>query len=221
MNKINSAVILAIAFGVMVFAFRTSAQSQGQEIHIYGNGDIHLVGAELFLKNALNFYTIRSWDRSWTMPTDYSTKFQSAYGAPIEPSALEKGHLLEITGKLIFNKEFQDYSEIAPTLIKDLNIKTGEPLPSVAPSEGVATPATPKAITLTKLLKRGSEGEEVKILQNFLKKQKLFPQIEETTGFYGRLTESAVIKFQKANALEAIGHVGTKTRALINSLLNQ
>lgn len=57
-------------------------------------------------------------------------------------------------------------------------------------------------------LKKGSRGNEVKILQQALN---LYPD-----GIFGPLTEEAVKEFQKANGLTADGIVGTKTWARLN-----
>lgn len=57
-------------------------------------------------------------------------------------------------------------------------------------------------------LKKGSRGNEVKILQQALN---LYPD-----GIFGPLTEEAVKEFQKTNGLTADGIVGTKTWARLN-----
>ena len=68
-------------------------------------------------------------------------------------------------------------------------------------------------------LKRGDEGKQVTALQNALKQIGLYSG--EITGFFGDLTKKSVMSFQKANALEAVGEVGPKTRELLNSILGQ
>jgi peptidoglycan hydrolase-like protein with peptidoglycan-binding domain len=67
------------------------------------------------------------------------------------------------------------------------------------------------------LLKMGSTGEEVKKLQQQLKDLKYFNQ--EITGYFGNITQEAVIAFQKANTLTADGVVGSATQSLINQRL--
>lgn len=57
-------------------------------------------------------------------------------------------------------------------------------------------------------LKKGSRGNEVKILQQALN---LYPD-----GIFGPLTEEAVKEFQTANGLTADGIVGSKTWARLN-----
>ncbi len=67
----------------------------------------------------------------------------------------------------------------------------------------------------TRGLALGSRGEEVKELQNRLIALGLLNV--EATGYFGKLTKAAVMKFQEMNGLEQVGNVGPKTRALLNS----
>lgn len=226
-----------------------SAEEQ-PEIHIYSNGDIHLTKAELFSKHALNLYTIRAWNLKWLVPIELGyTKLESAYGVKIDAGELKEGDSLEIKGKFIITKSHE--FKIEPTLILDLSIKTREPSvsqptpviiqtpqatgeiipPPSSPSinkgggEGVGLSSSPQNTTsklkLTMTLKPGFWGGQVKTLQKFLKKQGYFPKEEPTSRYFGDLTKKALSDFQTANALEATGTLGPKTRALINSLIGQ
>jgi hypothetical protein len=77
------------------------------------------------------------------------------------------------------------------------------------------TPNTSK-YTFTKYLTIGSNGEEVKQLQNKLKELGHFTY-PTATGYYGNITKTAVIKFQKANNLAPYpGWVGPGTRGVLN-----
>ncbi len=68
----------------------------------------------------------------------------------------------------------------------------------------------------SKILKRGSLGEEVKNLQIFLSQfSDIYPQ-GIISGYFGPLTETAVKKFQKKYGLEQVGIIGPKTRAILN-----
>lgn len=60
----------------------------------------------------------------------------------------------------------------------------------------------------------GDEGDEVKNLQKTLKETKFYSG--PLNGRFGPLTEEAVIRFQKANGLEADGIVGRATLELLN-----
>lgn len=66
------------------------------------------------------------------------------------------------------------------------------------------------------ILKRGSQGSEVKQIQTTLKELGYYTY-SKTTGYYGRVTEDAVKRFQKANGLSADGVVGKKTKSVILS----
>ena len=76
-------------------------------------------------------------------------------------------------------------------------------------------------LNLTHSLVRGSSGDEVKTLQEFLKQ---FPDIYPeglVTGYFGPLTEAAVKKFQERQQIETVGAVGPKTLSKINELITQ
>ncbi|MBI2096864.1 MAG: peptidoglycan-binding protein [Candidatus Sungbacteria bacterium] len=73
---------------------------------------------------------------------------------------------------------------------------------------------------LTSDLTLGSRGESVSLLQSFLAKDAaLYPE-GIVSGYFGRLTQSAVKRFQQREGITpAAGYVGPKTRAKINSRL--
>ena len=88
----------------------------------------------------------------------------------------------------------------------------------INPSIGAVTKAepkptaTPKAYTgklPTSTLRRGSRGEQVKLLQKFLN---WYGNKLTVDGDFGPATESAVLKFQIENNLTVDGIVGVKTR---------
>ena len=68
----------------------------------------------------------------------------------------------------------------------------------------------------TKLLKRGLKDEQVKNLQQKLKDLGYLASDVEVTGYFGKLTEAALKKFQAANNIDAVGYVGPKTRERLN-----
>src|SRR3989338_2930021 len=224
---------LIFSLVALLLAWPVFAETIPQEVHIYPDGSIRLVNAELFREHAVNLFTVKAWGYKWLVPIDpnKTIRLESAYGTEIQLTELEEGHLLEIKGRQE-SVNVLDH-QIIPALIRDFSIKTGEPpFPSVAPSEGGDTTATLKATqdtaqsvttqkgALTMTLKRGYWGGQIKILQEFLKKQGYFPKSEPTSSYFGPATKKALMEFQKANALEAVGTLGPKTRALINSLLN-
>lgn len=72
---------------------------------------------------------------------------------------------------------------------------------------------------LTRNLLLGSQGEDVRVLQDFLK-AKGFLTINETTQYFGFATMKSLIAFQRANKLSpAVGFCGNLTRGSINPLI--
>lgn len=64
----------------------------------------------------------------------------------------------------------------------------------------------------------GTRGNEVMALQDALKLEGFFPTSVASTGYFGLITKSSVVKFQTAyNIQPASGIVGTKTRAILNA----
>lgn len=73
---------------------------------------------------------------------------------------------------------------------------------------------------ITRYLKLGSVGEDVKTLQGTLANlQNIYPE-GLITGYYGKLTAKAVSAFQTQNNLAAVGIVGPQTLVEVNKLLN-
>ncbi|MEQ8956406.1 MAG: peptidoglycan-binding domain-containing protein, partial [Coleofasciculus sp. C2-GNP5-27] len=64
-------------------------------------------------------------------------------------------------------------------------------------------------------LRKGNSGAEVTTLQKTLQAEGYFNG--PITGYYGPLTEAAVIQFQKANGLSPDGIVGANTTARLES----
>ncbi|HAT68351.1 MAG TPA: hypothetical protein DCS20_01935 [Candidatus Yonathbacteria bacterium] len=89
----------------------------------------------------------------------------------------------------------------------------GSGTPTTTPSLGEVLGAS--TFRFTRGLALGSRGEEVTELQNRLIALGLLNV--EATGYFGKLTKAAVMKFQEMNGLEQVGNVGPKTRALLNS----
>ena len=75
----------------------------------------------------------------------------------------------------------------------------------------VVSPSTPPS---SSSLSKGSRGEAVRALQIKLIALGYFS--EEATGYFGSITESAVIAFQKDNSIDPIGIVGPKTRQALD-----
>jgi len=93
-------------------------------------------------------------------------------------------------------------------------------VPAVTPSPLLPTPGT----TFTRPLGFGSQGADVSALQSFLSSlSDVYPE-KTVSGYYGKLTERAVQKFQEQNGIAQLGDpgygtVGPKTRAKLKQLL--
>lgn len=90
---------------------------------------------------------------------------------------------------------------------------------TLAQLNGGSTPATQSApvtagYTFTQYLAYGSSGSEVTQLQNVLIALNLLPS--PPTGWFGPLTEQAVMQYQAQHGIEQIGTVGPLTRAQLN-----
>ncbi len=69
--------------------------------------------------------------------------------------------------------------------------------------------------TYTRDLFLGSRGSDVTALQNFLIQQG-YLESGYATGYFGQLTQAALIKFQQANNISpALGYFGSKTRGVV------
>jgi peptidoglycan hydrolase-like protein with peptidoglycan-binding domain len=70
---------------------------------------------------------------------------------------------------------------------------------------------------ITRTLKRGASGEEVLLLQQFLKLYGT-SSAPMATGYFGTQTKKAVKEFQRNESIDPVGIVGPKTRARILAL---
>ena len=91
----------------------------------------------------------------------------------------------------------------------------------------VANGTSPSTITFARTLRLGSSGADVSALQSFLIQQGVYPAAI-VSGYFGRLTQQAVIQFQEKYQTEILapygltvgtGIVGPATRAELNKLL--
>lgn len=75
--------------------------------------------------------------------------------------------------------------------------------------------------TLVSMLKQGSTGDQVTILQALLAADtSIYPE-GLVTGYFGKLTAQAVKRFQKQNGIDQVGFVGPKTLKKLQELLNK
>lgn len=111
------------------------------------------------------------------------------------------------------------------TLIQELQTKIQELQKQLAAMQ-VSTTGTVEStpfrivgVGFSETLQRGSRGDAVTRLQEFLKtKTNSYPD-GLVTGYFGVMTESAVKRFQTQYSIDPIGIVGPKTRAKLNEIL--
>ena len=90
-------------------------------------------------------------------------------------------------------------------------------LDELRPRRDILLPLSVPEITFTRSLGLGSQGDDVKSLQEFLAKDiDVYPE-GLLTGYFGKLTEAAVIKFQAKHGIDQVGVVGPKTRVALNA----
>jgi peptidoglycan hydrolase-like protein with peptidoglycan-binding domain len=90
-----------------------------------------------------------------------------------------------------------------------------------AAQTAVLTSATTVDETLSLImnLKEGMTSEEVKLLQALLASDsEIYPE-KKITGYYGKLTTKAIMRFQKKHGLPQTGFTGPMTREKLNKLL--
>ncbi len=61
------------------------------------------------------------------------------------------------------------------------------------------------------ILKKGSRGTNVTVVQDTLKSQGFMSSNVDSTGYYGTMTRTAVMNFQRAHGLQVDGVVGPQT----------
>lgn len=79
----------------------------------------------------------------------------------------------------------------------------------------VGIPNTGGGFTFVTLMKMGLRGAEVTELQTLLKELGYYKG--PITGYFGPLTRSALMAYQRAHGIEATGNVGVKTLASLNA----
>jgi peptidoglycan hydrolase-like protein with peptidoglycan-binding domain len=81
--------------------------------------------------------------------------------------------------------------------------------------------AKQEMLQLSRQLKAGMRGDDIKMLQEFLATDPdIYPE-GLITGYFGFLTQKAVKKFQAKMGVEQVGNVGPKTMSKINELLTE
>lgn len=112
-----------------------------------------------------------------------------------------------------FESKGYKWGDITVMPAKDVSAYPEE---SVAQMMTISQTSTSASYKLTKFLNVGTRGEEVKQLQIRLKTIGYFPADMDTTGYFGKVTRDAVLKFQKDKGIDQRGYVGPATRKVLN-----
>ena len=97
------------------------------------------------------------------------------------------------------------------------------------PGQSIPVPTRSSCESINQTMNIGAKSDSVRCLQEFLKNQgtEIYPE-GLTTGYFGNLTKSAIIRFQEKYASEVLapfgiskgtGYVGSKTLEKINQML--
>ena len=131
----------------------------------------------------------------------------------VYPENIISGNFFSLTQKAVIL--FQKKHAITPAL-GFVGPLTREKLNALY-GAGVPTPPS-AAKLLSGPFALGFEGEQVRILQEMLARDKSIYPEGLATGYYGALTKKAVERFQQKYGIEVTGVAGPKTRAKLNEL---
>lgn len=201
----------------LLFIFLKAPFVYADELHISSGGEIQAVG-QIVAKNALNLLTLNVWGYKIKIFIESGVPVESLDGKPLKLEELAEGHTIEIKGKT-----FPGRSEtLEPVLVRDLSIGKKEVVVGPVPESPKSFKVEINGAAIVQELRLGMRGKEVIILQEFLQKNNWgIPNDGPVTGHFGKVTKKALMNFQKAKGLAAVGIAGPETRKLINSLLSK
>lgn len=223
---------MAKLFLFLTLLFLAAPTAHADEFHIASSGDMQAVG-QIVSKSASNLFTISVWGYKLKIFIDYGARVEDLGGKPIKLEEMLDGHTIEIKGKVVLGRS----DLLEPVLVRDLSVGKKEEVVSTPISLPVVVSIPSPAVTavpikqqeasadksiLIRDLRLGMRGGEVSILQRFLQKNGWgIPDDGPVTGYFGGVTKKALMNFQKAKGLAAVGIAGPQTRELLNSLLGK
>lgn len=101
-------------------------------------------------------------------------------------------------------------------VIHEANCATA--VPAQPETSAPTVPGGVQCLGTTEALVFGMNNADVVIAQQLLKNLGYFPEDVNTTGYFGPITQTAVIEFQAANGIDQVGIIGPQTRARLNEL---
>lgn len=150
----------------------------------------------------------------WRVKAGKTAKFETSISSPSK-------ELFAGTYTAILTSAIQIYGDGIENHMGSMPTSSSNSVAIVGEGAGTTSSAQVSALpnSIESNIKPGQEGQQVTLLQQALKQIGLYSG--EITGFFGNLTKKSVTEFQTANALDAVGEVGPKTRELLNRILGQ
>ncbi len=189
------------------------------ELHISSSGEIQAIG-QIVGKNALNLLTLNVWGYKFKVFIEHGVRVEDLGGKPIKLEEVLEGHTVEVKGKTFIGRS----DTLEPAYMRDFSVgkKEDTPAPAVPIVSAKEQSTSGNKESLTKDLSLGMRGKEITVLQEFLQKNNWgIPNDGPVTGHFGKVTKKALMNFQKAQGLAAVGIAGPETRRLINLLLSK
>lgn len=189
-----------------------------------------VVAAAPSVAAAVSVSSVFSSDLSPGMQNDDVLRLQGLFAKDksIYPEGITSGYYGSLTVAAV--KRFQakygiaQIGRVGPQTRAKLNDVYGVvPSPATTPAPAaVSTSVAPQAIVwLTRELNPGIKGDEVKVLQEFLAKDKSIYPEGLATGYYGPATTAAVKRFQATYGIPQAGRVGPATLKKLQELIGQ
>jgi|GEM_PF-1909378 len=101
----------------------------------------------------------------------------------------------------------------------EMLMKQVEMLQNTLKIQSVEIQVLREEMKITRRLRLGSAGDDVKILQEMLATDsEIYPE-GKITGYFGPMTDKAIRRFQEKHELESVGEVGPKTQEILNRFL--
>jgi hypothetical protein len=180
------------------------------------NKDVRVEGAVWGINGSTFIVRLPNDDAGYNVLLTKETVITSGEKATTKKE-IKKGKSVIVIGDL----DVSTYTLSAKTVTlgsvpKEATASKPEKTISVTAAKSPTTTEETSKQTISKTLKQGAKNTDVKLLQEKLI-QLGFLSNGAATGYYGPQTVKAVKAFQKANKLDQVGSVGTKTLKLLNS----
>ena len=130
--------------------------------------------------------------------------------------AIENGMRKWITSPAEFSAKGYKWDAIVEVNAAEIAAYSGDSCPNTGVCFSTSTYLGRK---ITSELQAGARGDQVRILQEFLAKDKSIYPEGKITGYFGAMTKAAVKRFQAKYGINQVGRVGPATMAKLNELM--